>query len=177
MNQQKPIIVSVPNALSTDNFEKVRIYAYESPYFYGEHDGYNFKPTGMSCGLNQECEEDAPIINLIESVIREKFPELFKDYKRYRAYINCFAAREDTHFHTDCGDHEDEFTFLFYANESYNGLDDGGTTEFYLDGKVIAVPPIPNTLVKFTSWVLHRATSLKSEHRFTYVLKYRRIGT
>ncbi len=46
--------------------------------------------------------------------------------------------------------------------------------EFYLDDKIIGLPPVPNTLVKFTSWVLHRATPLKSEHRFTYAFKYRK---
>ena len=51
-------------------------------------------------------------------------------------------------------------------------LDPECCTEFYLDDRIIGIPPVPNTLLKFTSWVTHRATPLNSDHRFTYALKY-----
>ena len=94
------------------------------------------------------------------------------DCNIYRAYINCFAPREIANFHQDCADGYDAVTFIFYGNELYTGLNEGGATEFYLDDKIIAIPPVPNTILKFTAWVWHRATPLKSDHRFTYAFKY-----
>ena len=35
-----------------------------------------------------------------------------------------------------------------------------------------SIPPIPNTLVKFTGWIWHRATPFNTDHRFTYAIKY-----
>jgi len=173
MTKQRPSILLVDKSLSPDNFRTVSEFAYNAAYTYGERDEKDYKPTGMVYNLDPDCAEDNEIVGILHNVICEKFSELI-DYELYRAYINCFAPREVANFHKDCSDDEDQITFIFYANAMYNGLNDGGTTEFYLDQKIIAIPPIPNTLLKFTSWVLHRATPLISEHRFTYALKYRK---
>lgn len=127
----------------------------------------------MIHNLEPDDEDDNFVYELLDRVIREKFPEV-REYNLYRAYINCFAPREIANFHVDCSEDDDQLTFIFYANKKYNGLNDGGCTEFYLDDKIIGLPPVPNTLVKFTSWVLHRATPLISDHRFTYAFKYRK---
>ena len=169
----KPSIVSIDRALSPDDFREVSQFALDAGYFYGEQDDDDHKPTGLVSDLDPDDEEDDDIFCIFERVIYARFPEI-KEYKLYRAYINCFAPKEVANFHKDCDDGVDEVTFIFYANTSYNGLNEGGCTEFYLDEKIIGVPPIPNTLVKFTSWILHRATPLNSEHRFTYAFKYRK---
>ena len=167
----KPSIVCVDRCLTPDDFRAVSEFAIDAAYTYGEEDDEGLKPTGMVCELDPECDEDDEIVGIFESVIYNKFPEL-REYKLYRAYINCFAPRETANFHQDCEEGEDQITFIFYANPTYNGLNAGGCTEFYLDDRIIGIPPIPNTLLKFTSWVTHRATPLNSYHRFTYALKY-----
>jgi hypothetical protein len=173
MTKQRPSILAVDKALSPEDFREVSNFAYNASYTYGETDEEKFKPTGLVSELDPDCEQDTEIVDILNGIVLDKFPEL-ESYELYRAYINCFAPREIANFHQDCEDDEDQITILFYANKMYNGLNDGGTTEFYLDQKIIAIPPIPNTLVKFTSWVLHRATPLVSEHRFTYAFKYRK---
>lgn len=170
----KPTIACVDRALNPEDFRFVSEFAYDAPYEFGERDNTVYKPTGLIHELESDDEDDGgEVYELIDKVIREKFTEV-REYNLYRAYINCFAPREIANFHVDCSDDDDQLTFIFYANKKYNGLNDGGCTEFYLDNKIIGVPPVPNTLVKFTSWVFHRATPLKSEHRFTYAFKYRK---
>ena len=173
MTQERPRILAVDKALSPEDFREVSEYAYNASYTYGERDESGYKPTGMVYNLDPECEEDESIVSILHGIVCQKFPDM-DGYLLYRAYINCFAPREIANFHQDCEEDEDQITFIFYANQMYNGLNDGGTTEFYLDQKIIAIPPVPNTLLRFTSWVLHRATPLNSEHRFTYALKYRK---
>tara|TARA_B100000073_G_scaffold331687_1_gene321373 strand:- start:257 stop:778 length:522 start_codon:yes stop_codon:yes gene_type:complete len=169
----KPSIACVDRALDPEAFRFVSEFAYDAPYEYGERDNALYKPTGMIHNLEPDDEDDNFVYELLDRVIREKFPEV-REYNLYRAYINCFAPREIANFHVDCSEDDDQLTFIFYANKKYNGLNDGGCTEFYLDDKIIGLPPVPNTLVKFTSWVLHRATPLISDHRFTYAFKYRK---
>ena len=167
----KPSIFSIDKALSPEDFREVSEYAYDAEYCYGEQDDASHKPTGLICELDPENESDDAIVGIFEGLIYGKYPEI-EEYKLYRAYINCFAPREIANFHKDCGDGDDQITFIFYANKNYAGLNEGGCTEFSLDDKIIGVPPVPNTLLKFTSWILHRATPLNSDHRFTYALKY-----
>ena len=168
-------------------------FAQKSPYIWGESDAGKLKPTGMIYDIMDEMigvgeldngeivpeaernvsisDKDQYIIDMFDENICSRFPEI-EEYELYRAYINCFAPREIANFHQDCADGYDAITFIFYGNELYTGLNDGGATEFYLDDKIIAIPPVPNTLLKFTAWVWHRATPLKSDHRFTYAFKY-----
>ena len=169
----KPSIACADRALDPEAFRFVSEFAYDAPYEYGERDNSLYKPTGMIHNLEPDDEDDKFVYELLDRTIREKFPEV-REYDLYRAYINCFAPREIANFHVDCSEDDDQITFIFYANKKYNGLNDGGCTEFYLDEKIIGLPPVPNTLVKFTSWVLHRATPLISDHRFTYAFKYRK---
>ena len=173
MTQERPSILAVDKALSPEDFRIVSKFAYDASYCYGERDEETHKPTGMVSDLDPDDAEHDEIVNIFHETIIQKFPDL-EGYKLYRAYINCFAPREVANFHKDCEDDEDQITFIFYANQMYNGLNEGGTTEFYLDQKIIAIPPVPNTLLRFTSRILHRATPLNSEHRFTYALKYRK---
>jgi hypothetical protein len=171
MTQERPSILSVNKALSPEDFRFVSEFAYDASYCYGERDESQYKPTGLISELCPDNDKHQEIVDIFHNLICKKFSDL-EGYRLYRAYVNCFAPREVANFHQDCDDDQDQITFLFYANTTYNGLNDGGTTEFYLDEKIIAIPPIPNTLVRFTSRVLHRATPLNSEHRFTYAFKY-----
>ena len=62
-------------------------------------------------------------------------------------------------------------TFLFYPTPGYN-INDGGETQFEIDGALYGVSAIPNRLVSFPAQVLHRATSFRSRYRFTVAIKY-----
>lgn len=169
----RPSICVVDKFLSRNNFSNLSEFAEECQYRYGEKDDSTQRPTGMTYDLLTEDtdEEDQDVIDLIHGKILEKFPEM-EEYKLDRMYINCFAPRELANFHQDCEEPLDCVTFLLYANPVFKGLDEGGTTEFYLEEKLIAIPPIPNTLVKFTGWIWHRATPYNTDHRFTYAIKY-----
>jgi len=172
---QRPSISAVDKFFDPEDFRDVVDYAYNSSYTYGESDETYLPPTGLTHEILKEelsCEEEE-ILELFDSKIKDKFPEI-ENYQLYRAYINCFSPRELAFFHQDCNEDRDDITFLFYANKIYKGLDNGGTTEFYLEDKIIAIPPVPNTLVKFTGWIWHRATPLMQDHRFTYAFKYRK---
>jgi Rps23 Pro-64 3,4-dihydroxylase Tpa1-like proline 4-hydroxylase len=88
-------------------------------------------------------------------------------------YINCFAPSENPYFHIDCCDEKDdnEVTFLYYPNETWD-LDDGGETQFFINERIYGVAPIPNRLIYFNANILHRATSFRDRHRFSIALKY-----
>lgn len=163
----------VEKFLSTDDFEYAQEYARNSQYEYGESDSGG-TPTGMTCDILTEdmCDDDKELCDIVHKNICKKFPEMETEYELYRAYVNCFAPRELANFHQDCDEPEDQITFLYYVNDFYAGIDEGGCTEFYLEDKLIGILPIPNSIVKFTGWIWHRATPLKSNHRFTYAFKY-----
>ena len=82
-------------------------------------------------------------------------------------YVNCFAPSETPYFHTD----GKGITFLYYPNLEWN-LQDGGETQFYVDGNILGVPPLPNRLVMFDGEIVHRATSFRDRYRFTVAIKY-----
>ena len=171
----RPSICVIDKFLPRDDFGQIIDFCQDARYRYGERDQDTMRPTGMTYDIITEDmdAEDNDVIDLLHESIMEKFPEMEEEgYKLYRAYINCFAPRELTNFHQDCDEPIDDITFLLYANPIYKGLDEGGTTEFYLEDKIIAIPPVPNTLVKFTGWIWHRANPLKTDHRFSYALKY-----
>ena len=58
------------------------------------------------------------------------------------------------------------------GNVYYKAFQECRSVDISIDDRIIAIPPVPNTLLKFTAWVWHRATPLKSDHRFTYAFKY-----
>ena len=66
---------------------------------------------------------------------------------------------------------EEGITFLYYPNWEWE-LQEGGETQFYIDGNILGVPPVPNRLVVFDGMIQHRATSFRNKHRFTIAIKY-----
>jgi hypothetical protein len=149
------------NFLSQEEFNFVLEYCKSSVYIYGEADDENHPPTGMIHNIS----ETEPIYNLFET----KLKGLVTNLKLYRMYINCFAPSENPYFHTD-GSNE-EVTFLYYPNETWD-LDDGGETQFFIDERLYGILPIPNRLVAFNASLLHKATSFYDRHRFSVAIKY-----
>jgi len=108
------------------------------------------------------------ILNQIAIKMMDETKDLVpKNFNLYRMYINCFAPSECPYFHTD----GEGITFLYYPNLEWN-LQDGGETQFYVDGNILGVPPAPNRLVMFDGEIVHRATSFRDRHRFTVAIKY-----
>ena len=48
-----------------------------------------------------------------------------------------------------------------------------GETQFYMDDMIYGIPPIPNRMIMFNAHIKHRATSYRTQHRFTVAIKYR----
>ena len=150
------------NFLSQDNYKTVIDYCLNANYFYGESDDYGLPPTGMISKVN----EDDNVYKIFRSSIESKCSFLDRSLF-YRMYVNCFAPNEQAYFHQD----GEGITFLYYATEEWN-LQNGGETQFYIDGNIIGVPPISNRLVMFDGMIQHRATSFRNHHRFTIAIKY-----
>ena len=113
------------------------------------------------------------MIHIIDSTrdIYELFRHKTEEYSEgelCEMYINCFAPSERPYFHTDGSD---GITMLYYPQEKWEP-DDGGETQFYVDGEIRGIVPQPNRLVYFDASILHRATSFRSVHRFTIAIKY-----
>ena len=148
--------------LSPDDFRKVLDLCHTTDYSYGESDDYGLPPTGMISQIQPK--ED--VFVLFKEILKEKCPFIGEMYY-HRMHINCFAPCENPYFHVD----GEGITFLYYVGNQWN-LQDGGETQFYVDGNIHGISPIPNRLVMFDGMIQHRATSFRNQHRFTVAIKY-----
>lgn len=149
--------------LSNFEYENIFDYCLNANYGYGERDNTDTPVTGMV--------HQIPVTELIYQTLSTKIEEkcsFLSEMNLYRMYVNCFAPNENPYFHTDG---ESGITFLYYLNEKYN-IQDGGETQFLLDGDIYGVMPVSNRLVMFDANILHRATSFRDRHRFTIAIKY-----
>jgi|TARA_B100000029_G_C17561152_1_gene953413 hypothetical protein len=186
---KKPSIQQVDDFFPTEIAETISHFTHngdpKGPGFrYGEGDGIGEYgediPTGLVLDLYHENDEEGipltedgrNIYNSFIKHIHDRYPGFWDTYRVYRLYINVFAPREQAYFHTDSEGDSDQWTFLYYPIPDFEWkLNDGGWTEFDLDGKVIGVRPLPNSLVRFTSSINHRATPYRNHHRFTIAIK------
>jgi hypothetical protein len=184
---KKPSIQQAEDFFPAEVAEYVSSYSYNgTPYGtgfrYGEGDGVDEDvPTGMVHDLYHAMQDEGvpisdearTIYNSFVKYIHEKYPGFWDTYKIYRLYVNVFAPKEQAYFHCDCDEEEtDQWTFLYYPIPDFDWkLNDGGWTEFELDQKIIGVMPLPNTLVRFSSQINHRATPFRNNHRFTVAIK------
>jgi len=182
----KPSIQQVDNFFPENIAENIIGFCEDTAlYRYGETDNREQPPTGLACDIYhadsnhsqlaqdaRTSEESKLVYNYFIKYIHEKYPGFWNDYVIYRLYINVFSPRENAYFHTDSVGDSDQWTFLYYPilNFDYD-LNQGGWTEFDLDSKIIGVPPLPNSLCRFSSFVNHRATPFKDHHRFTIAIK------
>ena len=148
--------------LNDKEFEIVTDYCFSAKYSYGESDNGD----GFMTGMVHDIPETEFVYKLFRKKLLDKCPFL-SEMKLYRMYINCFAPCENPYFHTD----GNGLTFLYYVNDDWN-LQDGGETQFYVDGNIYGITPIPNRLVMFDGMIPHRATSFRNRHRFTIAIKY-----
>jgi len=164
MNSQ----VSVLNDfLNKESQQSIIDYCRECNYHYGERDD---SEDGPVTGMVSDIETNSEVYNFFKKAIEQAVPNI-EMMELYRMYINCFAPGENPYFHTDG---EDGITFLYYPSDlEYKWHpDNGGETQFYIDGSIYGVTPEPNRLVMFDSELLHRATAFRDGHRFTVAIKY-----
>lgn len=154
------MIQVVDKLLTPDQHEFVLDYCENAAYHYGETDREDLPPTGMAHLID-------PRRDIYELMRYATAP--YSDGKELcEMYINCFAPSERPYFHVDA---DDGITMLYYPNEGWIP-DDGGETQFYVDGEIRGIVPQPNRLVYFDASILHRATSFRSGHRFTVAIKF-----
>lgn len=139
-------------------------YCVSSSYNYGEVDFLNGPVTGMVHNIPFDHE----VFETISHSISSNF-DVVSNLNLMRMYVNCFSPYENPYFHID-GD--DGITFLYYPQPGWQ-INDGGETQFYVNGELFGVLPLENRLVKFDVNILHRATSFRDRHRFTVAIKYK----
>lgn len=156
------------NFLEEKEHKIVEEYCLTAPYTYGEVDDPDnmYPPTGMI----HEIPESEFVYKLFRKKILDKCA-FVESMNLFRMYINCFSPAENPYYHTDGGS-KDYLTFLYYPNMQWKP-DDGGETQFFIDGDIYGVAPIPNRIVMFDGSVMHRATSFRDHHRFTIAIKYK----
>ena len=151
------------DVFNSKNQDLILNYCHDCSYTYGESDDRNKPPTGMVHNI----PKTEKIYELFAEQIAISVPET-QNMHLYRMYVNCFAPSENPYFHID-GD--SGITFLYYPQRDWQ-LDDGGETQFYIDGILYGITPESNRLVMFDARIRHRATSFRNRHRFTVAIKY-----
>ena len=161
--QEERIINYSDNFFTQKEQEIIFNYCRSANYTYGERDNPNTMVTGMIHNIpNTEF-----VYKLISKTLYDRV-EFIRDMKLYRMYVNCFAPTETPYFHTDGVG----YTFLYYPDTAIHELDEGGETQFVVDGNIMGIMPISNRMSIFDGTIKHRATSFRTKHRFTVAIKY-----
>jgi len=147
-------------------------------YMYGEVDNVDLPPTGMSTGDYLGTKIFHALWEFCEKYVPEVHGCILK-----RSHANIFAPREQAYYHVD-DENDDAWTFMFYANNNWD-INDGGETKFIINKQekgnlegtgdyptIWAIPPIPGRMLIWKSNILHTATPLRNEHRFTPTFKF-----
>ena len=160
------MIKVIDDFFSEDNANFVINFCRKADYHFGEVDEIGLPPVGFVA----EIEKDTPIYKLFTSAIEKECADIIKGLAVGRTYVNCFAPNENPFFHVDG---ESGYTFLYYVpSGQYQGINDGGETQFFINNQITGILPIPNRLVAFDAFIPHRATSFRGAHRFTLAVKY-----
>lgn len=157
------MIEVIDNFFSKDIHNNLWSYCNRASYKVGERDNAHNIPTG---GVF-EIVKNSNLFVFLDKELKIRFKKL-EHLECSRAYINCFSPNENPYFHTD-GDKG--YTCLFYPNLEFE-LDEGGETQFLINNKIEGILPIPNRMVLFDASLQHKATSFRSQHRFTIAVKY-----
>jgi len=150
------------NIFTEEEQSNILDYCLNCPYTFGEQDNPETPPTGIIHNV----EEGSAFYKLFADKILANVPQMEK-MGLYRMYINYFAPSEHAYFHTD----GEGITFLYYPQNGWT-LDDGGETQFYVNGTLYGITPEPNRMVMFDARLQHRATPFRDRHRFTVAIKY-----
>jgi hypothetical protein len=151
------------NLISVEN--SIEIYKqilYNRKFTYGEVDRSDTTPTGMI--FNMSCDDE--LYTFFYSILIDN--NIINDSsKLQRAYVNLFFPNEKPYFHED----GDVTTYLFYINPP-TSIDEGGETQFLIDGEIVAFLPKPGRMIEFDGKLLHKATSFRNIPRITLAMKF-----
>ena len=161
------VVEVIDNFLSDSEHTAMAMYCHNAPYQYGEVDHPGVRPTGMT----HHIDDNSAIFKLFEHKTMPLMIEKYPKAHIYRMYVNCFAPSEQPNFHIDTDDGSDGVTMLYYPNKRWK-LEQGGETQFYMNGEIRGIVPKPNRLVYFDAKILHRATAFRNRHRFSVAIKY-----
>jgi len=159
------------NRIDSQRISKIFHEVARLPYYYGEQDNPWTAPTGMVSNIH-DLSSSFVFKTLNDFYMENKKDEWFCELER--AYVNIFAPGEMPFYHTDADFPDGCTTLMYYANPEWI-YDHGGETKFIDlkdDSKIISVAPIPGRIVIFNGNQEHTATSFRSHHRFSVVLKY-----
>ena len=138
---------------------------YNLSYRYGEYDGEKHKDTPT--GLSADITDNILYRNMFQSLVFMKCENL-KKFKLDRIHVNFFAPNENPFFHDD----GDITICLFYLTPGYD-LDEGGETQFIIDGNIKGILPKPARMIVFDGKIPHKPTSFRSKPRITVSVRYK----
>ena len=153
------------NVFSKDDNKYIIEYSETCPYKYGEID----MPGTPVCGMVHEVHPSEKIYRLFRKKIEDELCPSTRDLDMYRMYINCFSPADQPMYHQDG---RTGITFIYYVNDEKWNLSDQGETQFYIDGMISGIPPVPNRMIMFHASRWHCATSFRDRYRFTIAVKY-----
>lgn len=151
------MITSKDDFLTIEENKFVFDYCLSAKFCHGE--------TTSSNGMISEIFEEEDIYQLFKNKI-EKYSE---GLKIYWMYVNSYLPGENPYFRRDTKENADR-VFTYYPQQKWE-LDDGGTTEFYVDNGIVGVFPIPNRLLYFDADIPHRTNSFRDRFKFTVELR------
>ena len=161
MEQQ---IIILDDFLTQNDHYKVWEYALNEAYKPGEKDYPDVPPTGIVHEIHLKNNINHIFTNTLYSKTN-----ILKEYTNYRSYINCFIPGENPYWHQD----GKGYTCLYYPNVEYGHLNEGGETQFLInDSEIKGILPIPNRMVIFNGLIYHKATSFRTQHRYTIAIKF-----
>jgi hypothetical protein len=154
----------VENYLSDQDHAQIWKYCVNVGYNVGEKDS----PDTPLAGIVHRMSLDSPICSILSAPL-SKHP-LLESKSIYRCYINCFIPNENPYWHRDGRG----ITCLYYPNLRYDDINEGGETQFLIQGnEITGILPRPNRMILFDGMIQHRATSFRTKYRYTIALKYR----
>ena len=111
------------NKLHPNNEKRIDELIQKKKYSSGEKDHPALPPTGQTCELSLEVDEDGipkeEILQLILQDLKGEQFEKLKSLKLRRAYINKFVPEDKPYFHQDS---DAMYTVLYYSSLAYKDL-------------------------------------------------------
>jgi len=164
-------ITVLDNFLSKEDHKGIYNLCKSVGYYVG---GGDVQESGEPSGMWYPLKNNTAVKEFFRSEIEKKF-EGFKKYTITHSGINCFMPKEIPYFHTDGYSGENPFTILYYPNLKEYDLSEGGCTEILHNNQIIGIQPKPNRILFLDSRLEHRATSFRSDLRFTLTLRFNSI--
>jgi hypothetical protein len=154
----------IDNFLKKEFHKELFKYCNKVEYKKGEQDNIYTPPTGAVF----EIEKTNPLRDYLGFKMKKNI-DFLEGMECTRSYINIFSKEENPFFHIDS---KNGYTCIYYPNIEEENINEGGETQFHINGNIRGILPKPNRLVVFKGDILHKATSFRTKNRYTIVFKY-----